>query len=135
MAMPLLSTKLHIPPQRPRLVARPRLIERLDEGLRLGCRLILLSAPAGFGKTTLLSDWAARCECGICWLSLEPADNDVARFLTYLVAAVQAVQENVGQEVLQALRVPHPPPIASVLTDLINGLATIPDPRSPGHRP
>ena len=90
-ATPLLTTRLIVPPLRPGLVPRPRLIRRLDEGLRLGHRLTLVSAPAGFGKTTLLSEWAATCERPVAWLSLEEGDNELRRFLAYAVAALRTI--------------------------------------------
>ena len=95
MSTPLLTTKIHIPPVRTELVSRPRLRARLDGGLKH--KLILVSAPAGFGKTTLLSEWLhARPPDAptltAAWLSLDEADNDPARFLLYLVAAVRAAQ-------------------------------------------
>ena len=71
MTTPLLTTKLYIPPVRPNLVSRPRLIERLNEGSRLGRKLTLISAPAGFGKTTLVSEWGTACERPAAWLSLD----------------------------------------------------------------
>jgi LuxR family maltose regulon positive regulatory protein len=86
----LLTTKLYIPQPLPNLVERPRLIERLNEGLRR--KLTLISAPAGFGKTTLVSEWVAGCGRPAAWLSLDEGDNDPTRFLTYLVAALQRVQ-------------------------------------------
>ena len=89
MPTPILATKLYIPPPRPKAVRRPRLIERLNEGLPAGCKLTLISAPAGFGKTTLVSEWVAGCGRPIAWLSLDDGDNDPTRFLTYLVAALQ----------------------------------------------
>lgn len=76
MVTPLLTTKLYIPPRRPHVVPRPRLIQRLDEGLRLGHRLTLICAPAGFGKATLLSEWVGRCGRPVAWLSLDESDND-----------------------------------------------------------
>ena len=90
-AYPILQTKLYIPPIRPELVSRPRLIERLNAGLPAGRKLTLVSAPAGFGKTTLVSEWVARCERPAAWLSLDEGDNDPTRFLTYLVAALQTL--------------------------------------------
>ena len=87
MATSLLTTKLYIPPLRPEMVSRPRLIERLNAGLHR--KLTLVSAPAGFGKTTLLSEWAASCEWPVAWVSLEEGDNDLTRFLTYFVAALR----------------------------------------------
>ena len=87
MSIPLLQTKLYIPPPRPGLVSRPRLLERLDAGLH--SKLTLISAPAGFGKTTLLSEWIANSERPVAWVSLDEGDNDPARFLAYFVAALQ----------------------------------------------
>ena len=91
MPTPILATKLYIPPPRPKAVRRPRLIERLNEGVSSGRRLTLVSAPAGFGKTTLVSEWVAGCGCPIAWLSLDEGDNDPTRFLAYLVAALQTI--------------------------------------------
>ena len=93
MSTPILATKLYIPPPRPKVVLRPRLIERLNEGLATGCKLTLISAPAGFGKTTLVSEWVAgwRGAPRSAWLSLDDGDNDPTRFLTYLVAALQTL--------------------------------------------
>ena len=89
MATSILVTKLFIPPTRPELVHRPDLIERLNEGLHR--KLTLISAPAGFGKTTLVSEWVAACERPTAWLSLDEGDNDPKRFLAYLVAALQGL--------------------------------------------
>jgi LuxR family maltose regulon positive regulatory protein len=83
----LLTTKLYIPPPRANLVPRLRLIHRLDEGLRLGRRLTLILAPAGFGKTTLLSAWIAGLERPVAWLSFDESDSDPRRAAAYLVAA------------------------------------------------
>lgn len=108
MSPPILTTKLYIPPPRPKVVPRPRLVERLNEGLQR--KLILISAPAGFGKTTLLSEWVsermnALREGGrmkkeenlypfkVAWLSLDKEDNDPGRFLAYLVAALQMIAQ------------------------------------------
>jgi LuxR family maltose regulon positive regulatory protein len=102
MATPVLLTKLYVPPPRPRAIARPRLVERLDEGLHH--KLALISAPAGFGKTTLVSEWVAGCGRPVAWLSLDEADNDLVRFLEYLVAAVQTVAPDLGAGLLGALR-------------------------------
>jgi LuxR family maltose regulon positive regulatory protein len=76
MTTSLLTTKLYIPPPHPGLVKRPRLIERLDEGLRLGRKLTLVSAPAGFGETTLIGEWACGSAREIAWLSLDKGGND-----------------------------------------------------------
>jgi LuxR family maltose regulon positive regulatory protein len=102
MVIPLLTTKLYIPSPRPNLVSRPRLIERLNEGLNRDHRLTLVSAPAGFGKTTLLSEWCASLERPITWLSLDKTDSDLLRFTTYLVAALQALPG--GRDMTVSLR-------------------------------
>jgi len=125
MAAPILTTKLYIPPPRPKVVFRSRLIERLNEGWRR--KLTLISAPAGFGKTTLVSEWVAGCEQPVAWLSLDEGDNDTTRFLAYLVAALRTIAANVGEGVLGALQSPQPPPIESILTALLNVIATVPD--------
>lgn len=125
MSAQILATKLYIPPPRPRVVLRPRLIERLNEGLHR--KLTLISAPAGFGKTTLLSQWVAACQRQVAWLSLDEGDNDPARFLTYLVAALQTVAADLGKSVLAMLQSPQPPPTESILTALLNELTAIPD--------
>jgi LuxR family maltose regulon positive regulatory protein len=110
-ADPLVSTKLQPSQVRPKLVARPRVVESLTR--EPGHRLTLLSAPAGFGKTTLLNKWAksrAGGESYVTSLSLDEGDNDPTRFLSYLVAALgRTVKEGFGQGVLAALRSPQPP--------------------------
>jgi LuxR family maltose regulon positive regulatory protein len=127
MSAPILATKLYIPPPRPKTVIRPRLIERLNEGLSSGCNLTLISASAGFGKTTLVSEWAAVCERPVAWLSLDDGDNDPTLFLTYFVAALQTILTNIGEGVLGVLQSPQPPPIESILIALLNEINTIPD--------
>jgi LuxR family maltose regulon positive regulatory protein len=131
-AYPLLQTKLYIPPIRPELVSRPRLIERLNAGLPAGRKLTLVSAPAGFGKTTLVSEWVTGCERAepkvrAAWLSLDEGDNDPTRFLTYFIAALQTIAPSIGEGVLGVLQSPQPPPTESILTALLNEIATIPD--------
>jgi LuxR family maltose regulon positive regulatory protein len=149
MSSPLLRTKLYIPPVRPELVARPRLIERLNAALvqdllSLGTvldrtvqcqktrgakyrglvrKLTLISAPAGYGKTTLLSEWTAGCGRPVAWLSLDEGDNDPARFWTYLVAALQTIEATIGQDTLTVLQAPQPPPRETILTGLCNEIA------------
>jgi len=125
MSTPILATKLYIPPLRPNVVSRPRLLERLNEGLQRN--LILISAPAGFGKTTLVSEWLAGGPRPAAWLSLDEGDNDPARFLTYLVAAVQTIAATLGEGVLTILHSPQPPPPEAMLTALLNDLTTIKD--------
>jgi LuxR family transcriptional regulator, maltose regulon positive regulatory protein len=133
MTMSLLNTKLYTPPTRPELVSRPRLIERLNAGRRSSRKLTLLSAPAGFGKTMLLSEWVADCErlepkLRIAWLSLDEGDNDLPRFLTYFIAALQTMETTIGASALSALQVPQSPPMEAILTALLNEIATVPDP-------
>jgi LuxR family maltose regulon positive regulatory protein len=94
MSTPILATKLYIPPPRPKVVFRPRLIERLNEGLNHGPGLTLISAPAGFGKTTLVSEWVAGCERPVAWLSLDEGDSNPVYFLSYLVADLQTIAPN-----------------------------------------
>jgi LuxR family transcriptional regulator, maltose regulon positive regulatory protein len=127
MPAPLLLTKLYIPPPRAAIVLRPRLIERLKEGLSSGRKLTLISAPAGFGKTTLVSEWVAMCERPVAWLSLDEGDNNPIRFLTYLVAALQTIAPKMGAGVLAALQAPQPPPTESLLTALLNEITTVQD--------
>ena len=125
MSAPILATKLYIPPPQPKVILRPRLIERLNEGLHR--KLTLVSAPAGFGKTTLLGEWVAACERESAWLSLDEGDNDPTRFLAYLVAALQTIAPNIGEGVLEVLQSPQPPPTESILTALLNEIDTVPD--------
>src|SRR4249919_1506218 len=125
MPTPILATKLYIPRLRPNVVSRPRLLERLNEGLHR--KLTLISAPAGFGKTTLVSAWVEGIERPVAWLSLDEGENDPTRFLTYLVAALQTIAPNIGEGVLGVLQSPQPPPTESILTALLNEITTIPD--------
>jgi LuxR family maltose regulon positive regulatory protein len=122
----LLATKLHIPTVSPKLVPRPRLLARLGEGL--ACPLTLISAPAGFGKTTLLGEWRntdSGREYPLAWLSLEDDDNDPIRFLTYIVTALTTIQLGIGDTALTLLQSPQPPPPKAILTVLINELNTL----------
>ena len=143
MSSTVLVTKLFFPAARPELVPRPRLLERLDGGLHR--KLTLISAPAGFGKTTLVSEWvqaigeaspliAAMGEAtqpiACAWLSLDVGDNDPARFLTYFIAALNQIEEidaTFGEGSLTMLQSPQPPPTEVVLTPLINEIAAISD--------
>jgi LuxR family transcriptional regulator, maltose regulon positive regulatory protein len=124
---PILATKLYIPPPRPKVVLRPRLLQRLNEGLRRASGVTLISASAGFGKTTLVSEWVARCEDSVAWLSMDEGDNDPARFLVHLVAAVQTIAAGIGTGVMAALQSPQPPPVKALLTVLLNEITTISD--------
>jgi LuxR family maltose regulon positive regulatory protein len=131
LAAPLVTTKLYVPPTRPNLVRRERLTGRLNEGL--DHKLTLIAAPAGFGKTTLLSEWiqlrtngsSRRAPVG--WLSLDEGDNDPARFWSYFIAALQTVRERCGATALALLHAPQPPAITSLLATLINEIAATPD--------
>src|SRR5579875_2156119 len=114
MSTPVLVTKLFIPRPRPNVVARPRLIERLNEGLHRN--LSLISAPAGFGKTTLVGTWVAGCERPAAWLSLDEGDNDATRLLTYLVTPLHTIAAHNGAGVLGALQSPQSPPTEAMLT-------------------
>jgi LuxR family maltose regulon positive regulatory protein len=126
MSTQILTTKLYIPPPRPKVVLRARLIERLNEGL--GSKLTLISAPAGFGKTTLVSEWLADSNRSVAWLSLDEGDNDPTRFLTYLVSALQTISADLGKGLLSEIHSPQPPPSESILTALTNEINGIPDP-------
>ena len=124
MALPVLTTKLFVPAVRPHAVPRPRLIETLHDGRRSGRKLTLVSAPAGFGKSSVLSEWMADARrrdplLRVAWISLDAADNDSARFLDYLVGALQAADPalDLGTAAGQS------GPVDQTLTALINALA------------
>ncbi|UCD38255.1 MAG: helix-turn-helix transcriptional regulator [Fidelibacterota bacterium] len=117
---PLLATKLFVPPLRADLVPRRRLMALLDEGTDRS--LTLISAPAGYGKTTLLNEWVHRDHKPVAWLSLDPDDNDPARFVAYIIAAIQTVEKEVGNDAAAILQSPRTPPIETVLTSLINDI-------------
>ena len=123
----ILATKLYIPPSRPGVVPRPRLIDRLNEGLAMGCKLTLISASAGFGKTTLVSEWIASCHRPVAWLSLDEGDNDPVRFISYLVAALQTIKAGIGESLLVALQSHQPPSTEAILTALLNEISAIPE--------
>jgi LuxR family maltose regulon positive regulatory protein len=152
----LLKTKFFVSTPRPNLLRRPRLTERLNEALRLGHKLTLVSAPAGFGKTTLLGFWIADLRFSIedtatlepdtkvehreseiknrksqianrvAWVSLDEGDNDPARFLAYLIGALQTLDAGIGEGMLNTLQSPQPPPIEPLLTALINQVVALP---------
>ncbi len=124
MATPILTTKLSIPPKRTDWVVRPRLLKRLDEGLRH--RLTLVSAPAGFGKTTLIASWLHKQPLPqVAWLSLEEDDNEPVRFLAHLIAAWQTLDAGIGQAAQSLLETPHLPKLEHLMTLLINDLASL----------
>jgi LuxR family maltose regulon positive regulatory protein len=119
----ILATKLHRPAPHPNAIMRPHLLERLQRGAH--GKLTLVSAPAGFGKTTLITTWLADEARPVAWLSLEEGDSDPVRFLMYLVVALQNVASDVGADILAMLDVPQPPPIESLMTALLNDITTI----------
>jgi ATP/maltotriose-dependent transcriptional regulator MalT len=121
----LLATKLHVPRPRPDLVPRPRLAERLDEGLARG--LMLVCAPAGYGKTILLADWARRGQQPAAWLSLDIGDNDPARFWRHGVAALDQARPGLAEQVAPLLGPPAPSSYEGLVTALINELAVEPE--------
>jgi LuxR family transcriptional regulator, maltose regulon positive regulatory protein len=121
----ILATKLYLPRLRPNVVSRPRLLERLNEGLHR--KLTLIAAPAGFGKTTLVSAWVTGCDRQEAWLSLDAGENDPTLFLTYLVAALQTIAPTIGEGVLGVLQASKPPPTEAILVALLNEITTLPD--------
>jgi len=121
----LLATKLHRPSIPTKRVQRPHLIQRLNEGLEIGRQMTLVSAPAGFGKTVCISEWVNRLNYPAGWLSLDTADDDPGRFFTYLVAALQQVDENIGREIEGILRAGQLPPAEIISTTLINDILQV----------
>ncbi len=120
----LLATKLHVPRPQPGFVPRPRLAAALDQGLAR--RLVLVCAPAGFGKTALLADWARSGSRPVAWLSVDAADNDPARFWRHVVAALERVRPGIGERAGPLLGPPAPPSFEGLVTALINELAAGP---------
>lgn len=134
---PILTTKLHRPEPRPRLVARARLLDLLDGGLAEQRRVTLISAPAGYGKTTLVSAWLQRLlhapegaeAWAVAWLGLDEDDNDPARFFLHLIASLRgasAASAGVGAATLDLVAAPHPAEVSALMTPLVNELAAAP---------
>ena len=121
----LLSTKLYIPPSQPNLISRPRLIQQLNEGLSRTSGITLVSAPAGFGKTTLISRWLEQAHFSAAWLSLDEDDNDLVRFWTYFAATLQTIHPETATQALELLHSGSLPNSRVFLTSLINDLAII----------
>ncbi len=125
MAAPIVATKLYIPPPPPSAVARPDLIARLDAGLAARRKVSLIAAPAGFGKTTLVTAWLAARGRRAAWVALDANDGDPIRFLTYLTCALGSVAPGFGAGILEILQGPQPPPMESLLTALVNECAAL----------
>ncbi len=135
MSAPLLATKLFIPPPGKNLVERPRLVNKLNECLQPGCRLILLSAPAGFGKSTLVNTWIHNLQrtetepsTQFAWLTVDEGDNDLGSFWLYVISSLQLLYDKIGQQTKSMLQVPKLPDMEQALAVLINDLAQVPDP-------
>ena len=131
---PILLTKLFIPANRPELVSRSHLVDQLNNGLHR--KITIISAPAGFGKTTVVTNWLHSQEGDdaspflIGWLSLDEGDNDPVRFLTYLVSALNRIpglETEIGGGVLQMAQAPQLPPPETILTAVINEIALVTD--------
>jgi LuxR family transcriptional regulator, maltose regulon positive regulatory protein len=129
--MAVLGTKLHLPSPRRRLVARARIIDELRVGGGEGPRLVLVAAPPGFGKTTVLAQWLAEAiegsQCRVGWLALDRGDADLRTFLAHLVAAIQIAEPEVGVDALALLEAGGPTPPEAVLVSLINDLDVLAD--------
>ena len=121
MSSTLLATKLYMPVARAKTVRRPRLIEELNTGASE--KLTLISAPAGFGKSSLAREWVLELDKPIAWLSLDEGDNDLTRFFSYLIAALQQIEPSIGRTIQSLLGSPDPPPSQTLVTALINDIA------------
>jgi LuxR family maltose regulon positive regulatory protein len=121
----VLSTKLYVPSIQSSLVQRPRLVHCLESGYQLGRRVTLVSAPAGFGKTTIVREWITDKDLGkpFGWLSLDEGDNDPVRFLVYLVSAIQKVNVKIGKTILTSFNSSQVPPISDLVETLINEIS------------
>ena len=128
MSSDLLATKLYIPQARKNLIPRLHLIQVLNEARQSSGKLTLVSAPAGYGKTTLVTEWLHSSPVNTAWISLDSGDNDPARFLAYLIAALQQVDNHIGEHTQQMLQSPQPLPAEVVLTALINEIAIVTEP-------
>ena len=126
MSTTLLNTKLYIPPLRSDLVERQRLVQRLESNVDR--KLTLVSAPAGFGKTTLLSEWIHNRKRSAAWISLDKGDNDLTRFLAYFMSAFRNIEDTLLDEAMTMIESPQLPSIELVLTPLINSIT-----ESPSH--
>jgi len=116
----ILSTKIQIPRAPVNRVVRSGLLDHLNQALTY--ELTLISAPAGYAKTMLLSEWVSQLEIPAGWVSLDESDGDVTRFLLYVIAALQTINPNIGQTATDMLQPPRPAPVPTVLTILINDI-------------
>ncbi len=123
MTYPILPTKLYIPTTRSDLVLRPHLLRKLDEGLKPGFRLTLVSAPAGFGKSTLVSVWARQMGLPVAWLACDESDNDPIRFWNYFLAAIQTVDPELGKKLAALVQSSPVLPIDVLITSLVNEIS------------
>lgn len=121
--MPL-RAKLYVPPLQSTWISRARLLQRIDEGLDR--KFTLISAPAGFGKTTLIVEWIHRNKIPVAWFSVEKDDNDPQHFLTYVIAGLQTLEAGIGKAALTLLQSPQPPPLEAILANLINDICRMP---------
>ena len=126
MAIQILATKLYAPLPPHKVVSRPRLIGRLVEGLIEGRKLTVISAPAGFGKTTLISEWVAHEGNSAAWLSLDESDSSPVYFLAYCIHALQTITPNIGSKILKELQSSQPPSAEATLTSLLNEIVSTP---------
>jgi LuxR family maltose regulon positive regulatory protein len=122
-ALPLLRTKLNPPSLQPHIIPRPRLIQLLNEGLK--CKLILISAPPGYGKTSLLSDWIQTNSLKTAWYTIDENDKNPLTFLTYTISSLQNINPSIGKAAFTSLQSPQPPPMESILTGLINDIVQV----------
>ena len=130
MGATILQTKTIIPPLHPNLIPRSRLTEQIETGVQLGHRLSLMAAPAGFGKTTVVSVWAHQSKRGVAWYSIDDSDNEVSIFWTYVIASIQTVLPDFAGEVFTSLTASPPSPIESILPALVNEIAGLEEPLS-----
>ncbi|SFB04365.1 Tetratricopeptide repeat-containing protein [Cohnella sp. OV330] len=124
MSTTILATKFHLPQRRPGTVLRQRLIDKLRQGLHR--KLTLISAPAGYGKTTLVVEWIADGGRPAAWLSLDEGDGELTRFLTCFISSLQTIGEKIGEGVLAVLQSPAPPPVESILAAIVKETAGMP---------
>lgn len=124
MSKNILSTKFNIPPLRHNTVLRSHMIEKLQYGLYR--KLTLISAPAGYGKTTLVGKWIPQCGRFVAWLTLEEGDKELTRFLTCIISALQTISEKIGSGILEVLQSPVPPPLESMIEVLLKEAALMP---------